>query len=394
MAEPLKILQIVPSIALVYGGPSQMVRGLSAALARQGATVTVLTTDANGDQGQPPLEVPLGQPVATEGYQVVYFRRFPFERYKFSLPLLAWLYRHGGDYDLAHIHALFSPVSSGAAAVARTRGLPYILRPLGTLDPADLAKKRRLKQLYTAALEGANLRGAAALHFTSQEEARVSKRFGSSSQELILPLGVTPLAGKSAGQSVRQRYGIAAETPILLFMSRLDPKKGLDLLLPVLEELAQTLPFHFMLSGGNPQDSGYVEGVRRRIEGSILGERTTITGFVTGNQKAEILAAADLFVLPSYYENFGIAVAEAMAAGKPVVISNRVHIWEDIQGSGSGWVTDCDRNTLAQALKEALTQPQERRRRGEQGRQFSRENYSWDRIAQETVAAYRQLLNR
>ncbi len=140
MRQPLRILQIIPSISLVYGGPSQMVRGLSAALASQGVNVTVLTTDSNGDAGQPPLDVPLNQPVQQDGYQVWYFRCSPFRRYKFSFDLLRWLWYNAAEFDLAHIHALFSPVSTAAAAIARHKKLPYILRPLGTLDPADLQK--------------------------------------------------------------------------------------------------------------------------------------------------------------------------------------------------------------------------------------------------------------
>ncbi|MEM8546019.1 MAG: glycosyltransferase, partial [Cyanobacteria bacterium P01_H01_bin.119] len=187
MAPPLNVLQIVPSIALVYGGPSQMVRGLSAGLANAGAAVTVLTTDSNGDIDQPPLQVPLNQPVPTDGYQIRYFRCAPFRRYKFSAGLLNWLWAHGADYDIAHIHALFSPVSSLAAAIARRRQLPYILRPLGTLDPADLQKKRQLKQIYAAVLEGPNIAGAAALHFTSAQEAKISERFGATTRDLVLP---------------------------------------------------------------------------------------------------------------------------------------------------------------------------------------------------------------
>ncbi|EAM48321.1 hypothetical protein CwatDRAFT_0892 [Crocosphaera watsonii WH 8501] len=141
----MKVLQIVPSISLVYGGPSQMVLGLSAALAKAEIDVTILTTNSNGDTGQAPLDVPLGVPLQQEGYKFIYFPCSPFRRYKFSLPLLQWLNEHAKDYDLAHFHALFSPVITAAATIARYQKLPYILRPLGTLDPADLKKKRCLK---------------------------------------------------------------------------------------------------------------------------------------------------------------------------------------------------------------------------------------------------------
>lgn len=394
MADALKILQIVPSISLVYGGPSQMVRGLCAALARQQADVTVLTTNANGDVGQPPLDVPLNQPVAEDGYRVLYFRCSPFRRYKFSPGLLHWLWRHAPDYDIAHIHALFSPVSTAAATIARLRQLPYILRPLGTLDPADLRKKRRLKLIYARLFERANLKGAAAIHFTAAQEARVSERFGLKTRDLVLPLGVTPPPADSAAATlVRQRFQIGAETPILLFMSRLDPKKGLDLLLPALHSLQRSgVDFHFILSGANPQDRAYEQAIQQQIETSPLANQTTITGFVTGPLKAQLLQAADLFVLPSYYENFGIAVAEAMMASKPVVISNQVYIWPDIQQSQSGWVTPCAIAPLTQALQEALSNPAERLRRGQQAQHYAKSHYDWDAIATQTLTAYRTLI--
>ena len=143
--KPLNILQIVPSISLVYGGPSQMVRGLSAALGKH-AKVTIITTDSNGDVDEAPLDVPLGEPIPEDGYEVIYFRCSPFRRYKFSTALLRWLWANAHGYDIAHIHALFSPVSTSAATLCRWKKLPYIMRPLGTLDPADLQKKKQIKK--------------------------------------------------------------------------------------------------------------------------------------------------------------------------------------------------------------------------------------------------------
>jgi glycosyltransferase involved in cell wall biosynthesis len=387
-----------------------MVLGLSSALASQGVEVTVLTTDSNGDIGQPPLDVPLEEPVEQDGYQVRYFHCSPFRRYKFSLNLLRWLWQHASEFDLAHIHALFSPVSSAAAAIARQKKLPYILRPLGTLDPADLRKKRRLKQIYAALLEGPNLGGAAGIHFTSAQEAKVSERFGTQTRDLVIPLGVNPpqpplLRGEigktiySKGEARRQ-LGIPEDQPLVLFMSRIDPKKGLNLLIPALESLLvgatheSPLPnFRFVLAGTNPQDPDYENRIREKIKASLLSSCTTITGFVTGELKAALLQDADLFVLPSYYENFGIAVAEAMVAGTPVVISDRVYIWEDIQGAEAGWICSCESYSLAQVLREALQDEGERQRRGENARNYALKHYSWDAIALATIDAYQRILN-
>lgn len=394
----MRILQIVPSISLIYGGPSQMVLGLAPALARAGVEVTVLTTDSNGDIDQKPLDVPLNSPVEQDGYQIIYFRCAPFRRYKFSLDLLKWLNHHAHEFDLAHIHALFSPVSSVAATVCRWQKLPYILRPLGTLDPADLRKKRQLKQLYAALLERPNLAGAAAIHFTSVQEAKISERFGVNTRDLVIPLGVTGVGEKGSGGErgnvVRSKFGIPEDVPLVLFMSRIDPKKGLDLLIPALEKLlAVGLNFHFVLAGTNPQDPIYEEKIKLQIQNSPLRSRTTITGFVSGELKSALLQAADLFVLPSYYENFGIAVAEAMAAGKPVIISDQVHICQEVRDSESGWVGATDVQALFELLQDALHNPDESHRRGLNAQEYALKHYSWDAIASQIILAYQQILS-
>jgi glycosyltransferase involved in cell wall biosynthesis len=388
----MHILQIVPSISLIYGGPSQMVLGLAPALAKEGVKVTVITTDSNGDNGQKPLDVTLNVPIQKDGYEIIYFRCAPFRRYKFSLDLCKWLNRYAQEFDLAHIHALFSPVSSAAAAICRQRQLPYILRPLGTLDPADLRKKKYLKQIYAAILERANIADAAALHFTSVQEAKISERFGVSTRDLVIPLGVVP-PKKDEESLVRQQFGIAANVPLVLFMSRIDPKKGLNLLIPALEKLlAEGLNFHFVLAGTNPQDPVYEQKIKSQIDNSTLRSHTSITGFVTGELKSSLLQAADLFVLPSYYENFGIAVAEAMVAGTPVIISDQVHIYQQVHESHSGWVTTTDVLALTESLRTALQNPGECQQRGLNAKEYALHNYSWNAIARQTIQAYKQIL--
>ncbi|HEY9692896.1 MAG TPA: hormogonium polysaccharide biosynthesis glycosyltransferase HpsP [Oculatellaceae cyanobacterium] len=393
MSQPLKILQIIPSISLVYGGPSQMVLGLSAALAREGVEVTVLTTDSNGDVGQPPLDVPLNQAVKQDGYDVVYFRCFPFRRYKFSVDLLRWLNKHATQFDLAHIHALFSPVSTIAAMVARSQKLPYLLRPLGTLDPADLRKKRRLKLLYAALLEKHNLAGAAGIHFTSVQEAKISERFGTSTPNFVIPLGVELPQPMPEPDLCRIKLEIPPNEPLVLFMSRIEPKKGLDLLIPALEKLLiEGVNFHFVLAGSNPQDPDYENKIREIVQASPLDKCTTLTGFVSGDFKASLLQDADLFVLPSYYENFGIAVAEAMATGTPVVISDQVHIWEEVRDAEAGWVCTCDVESLTDKLHSALADASQRHRRGLNAQEYAQKVYNWSAIAKQTIQVYKKIL--
>ncbi len=390
----MKILQIVPSVSLIYGGPSQMVLGLSEALATEKIDVTLITTNSNGDTGQEPLDVPLEKEIAQDGYKIIYFPCSPFRRYKFSLPLLQWLATNAKNYDLAHIHALFSPVSTAAATICRNKKLHYIMRPLGTLDPADLAKKKLLKKIYGLLLEKPNLAGASAIHFTSQEEAKVSERYGTNSPDLVIPLGVNlPESMPSLGK-MRQELKIDSDIPIILFMSRIDPKKGFDLLLPALKSLHQAgIKFHFVLAGTNPQDPDYENSISENIKQSALNSITTITGFVTGETKLSLLQDATIFILPSYYENFGIAVAEAMATGTPVVISNKVHIWQEIESADAGWITNCDVRNLTETLRQVLQNPSVWQQKGINARNLVINKYSWNAITKRVIKAYREILN-
>jgi glycosyltransferase involved in cell wall biosynthesis len=388
----MKVLQIVPSISLIYGGPSQMALSLSRSLAAVGLDVTILTTNSNGDIGQASLDVPLGVPILQEGYEILYFACSPFKRYKFSLPLLQWLSHNAKYYDIIHIHALFSPVSTAAAAIARWRRIPYLLRPLGTLDPADLQKKKALKQLYGRGLERPNLAGAAAIHFTTRQEALISERFGAITRDIVVPLGVDLPALLPELGSTRQTLGIPADVPLILFLSRIDLKKGIELLIKSLEALqARGYAFHFVLAGANPQDSDYELAIKTRLRQSPLRDRSTLTGFVRGDSKWGLLQDADLFVLPSAYENFGIAVAEAMAVGTPAVISRQVYIGEEVGKAGAGWV--CDRNilTFTRAIQDALDNPTERQERGRKARQLVQKEYQWSAIAKKMVQIYASL---
>lgn len=389
----MKVLQIVPSISLIYGGPSQMVIGLSSALAKLGVEVTILTTNSNGDVGQPPLDVPLEKLISQNGYQILYFPCSPFRRYKFSYNLLNWLAKEAYHYDIAHIHALFSPVSTAAATIARWKKLPYLLRPLGTLDPADLLKKQQLKKIYAALFEKPNLAGAAGLHFTSEQECNVSERFGVKTQDFVVPLGVDSPNFLPEKGYISFKLGIPNNVPLIVFMSRIDPKKGLDLLLPALENLLERgIDFHFVLAGSNPQDPNYENQIKQQIKSSILAKYTTITGFVEGEVKLGLLQDADLLVLPSYYENFGIAVAEAMGIGTPVVISDQVHIWEAVKQIEAGWITKCTVAALTQTLQTALQDKEERIQRGWNAKQLVIEQYSWDAIAKQMIEVYQQAI--
>ena len=180
---------------------------------------------------------------------------------------------------------------------------------------------------------------------------------------------------------------------MLLFLSRIDPKKGLEILIESLETLKnQGYAFHFVLAGANPQDPDYEQKIRSRLQQSPLAASTTLTGFVQGDRKWGLLQDADGFVLPSAYENFGIAVAEAMAVGTPVIISREVYIESEVEQATAGWVCDRNASSLTASLQQWLENPTDRKARGENARQLVLQNYQWTAIAKKMVQIYQDCL--
>ena len=389
----MKVLHVIPSVAPIQGGPSYAVLAMVQALRSQGIEVEIATTDDNGPKL---LEVPLNQQTEYQEVPIWFFPRFalPMKEFIFSAALTQWLWQNMRNYDLAHTHYLFSYASTCAGAIARQQKIPYIVRTIGQLSPWALAQSRTKKWLYTQLIEQRNLRQAAAIHCTAPGEAEDVRKFGIQTPTITIPLGVDiPNSRPDARKALREKYGIADDVPVLLFLSRLHYKKRPDLLLHSLSSLAQEgCPFHLCLAGtGEPDYLNYLQ----TLIGSLgLTTQTSLTGFVAGQDKELLLQGADIFVLPSFSENFGVAVAEAMAAGLPVVVTPGVQIAPDIAEAKAGLVVEGEVETVAAAIAQLLDCPELRQQLGENGRKFAQSHYSWDAIARQLAAAYTAILQK
>lgn len=389
----MRVLHVIPMIALRYGGPSQAVIQMCQALRKLQIDVTIASTDACGE-GR--LAVPLEGRTEFEGVPTYFFKRQAARvlpsGFAFSWPFTKWLYRHVVDYDILHIHYAFTYVVTPAAAFARRRGIPYIIRPVGTLDPWSLRRRAHRKKLYAALIERRNLDGASALHCTTDEELQTVHAFGIKAPGVVIPLGVDlPETGGTSGPGIRERYPWAKNTPIILFLSRLHPKKGLDILIPALANLQhEGREFAFVLAGVG--EEWYEREVQRMLSDHNLLGRTVLLGFVEGEEKRRVYAEANVFVLPSYQENFGVAVAEAMASGVPVVISNRVNIYPEVLAYGAGLVTDCAVAQVQKALAALLDDPGACAQMGEAGKRLVGDRYRWESVAPRIVELYKNIM--
>ncbi|HWW84579.1 MAG TPA: glycosyltransferase [Vicinamibacterales bacterium] len=380
---------MIPSVGPLRGGPSVMVRRLAGGLVRSGIETHVATTN---DDGPRTLRVPCGKPVVEDGVTFWYFPR-QTHFYTFSRPLGTWLARHVSKFDLVHIHALFSYPTLPAAFWARRRGVPYIVRPLGTLNEWGMRNRRPwLKTLSFRLLESRILKNAALVHYTSEQERAEAQLLQETPYSAVIPNAIAESPdGIRSGRFI-DRFPNLRGRRLVLFLSRFDEKKGLDLLLRAFAEVAPRLPDLSLVLAGHG-DASFVSWLKAEATALEIDSKIVWPGFLREDEKSAAFADADVFVLPSYSENFGIAVAEAMAAGLPVIVSNQVAIHRDVAKAEAGLVVPCEAAQLAGALLELLNNAAARRSMGDNGKAFARSNYSEAAMARRMIAAYNEVVH-
>lgn len=382
----MKILHVTASYApaVRYGGLIVSVHGLCKALAARGHDVHVYSTSVDGPRDS---DVPLGAPVLLDGVHVWYFRSPLLRRLYWSPSMGQALDRHMGGFDLAHLHALYVWPVWAAARAARRAGKPYVVAPRGMLEKKLIEKKSRItKSLLLAAVVRRMLERASAIHVTSAREQVEASAFG-----LALPPvyevanGVESPASSTTTVSPPVADALAGP-PFLLFVGRISWKKGLDRLIDALARLPDTV---LVIAGGD--DENYVPELKRRAVAAGVSNRCVFCGPVNDGEKAALFARAQALVLPSYSENFGNVVLEAMAAGCPVVVTPEVGLASLVRTSGAGLVVDGAADQLGAGLARVVADAGLRKSMGEQGRAAARD-YSWAAVAERMELAYLDIL--
>lgn len=376
----MKVLHVVPSVGPARGGPSRAVLDMCTGLARAGTDVTLVTTDDNG-LGR--LDVPLGQPVSHDGYEIQYFGR-QARPYTISIPLLRWLDENVDRFNLVHVHAVFSHVSDWAPSIIRRHSKPYGVTPHGILCEWGMRRRRlAAKRVFYRLLVGPNLKQAAFVHFTSDQDRHEAAAWGALLQSVIIPLGLT-----LTPREVSCRTPVREGALNLLFLSRIDPIKGLECLFRAMTRaLQQACPLRLVVAGDG--DPGYVRTLQDLAVQLGIAEWVDWAGFVEGADKQRLLAQADVFVLPSHSESFGVVVVEAIAAGLPVVITERVGIHEAVQRANAGLIIPCDdARALAFALIRLANRPDLCGQMSTNGRCLAHNSFSLPATTRRLIALY------
>ena len=387
----MKVLHVIPSLSPALGGPSQVALKTVKALRDQGVDAEIATTNYEPTAIS---SVPLNRLVDYRDVPVWFFAAdFAFKEYIFSASLTKWLWQHISDYDILDNHYLFSYVPTCAAAIAKFKNIPYTIRTQGQLTPWALQQNRLRKKLYTLLIERHNLNKAAAIHCTTLQEAADLHNFGIDTPAIALPLGVEQATQiPNARVELLKLWLIPGDRQIVLFLSRLHPKKRPDLLIDSFQQvITQNPDCHLVIAGSG--DAEYTKYLQQLVTQYNLSDRITFTGFVTGIKKNLLLQGADMFVLPSYSENFGIAIAEAMAAGLPVIVTPGIQIAPEIAAADAGIVVN-DRAELITAMVQLAESPAMRSRFGNNGKKLAKNKYNWNQVATQLISAYDEVLQR
>lgn len=390
----MRVLHVIPSVAKSDGGPSRAMGLIERALQDSGVHVEVATTDDDGPGRRLAGPFDADGRAAGDAADATTRRYFPRRSafYKCSPALARWLRRHVRDYDLVHIHALFSFSSVAAAFIARRAGVPYIVRPLGTLNRYGVSLRRPwLKQWSLRWIEGPILRHAAAVHFTAEAERVEAEALQIPMRGVVIPLAVDPPEAADI-DGFQTRFPALASRRYVLFLSRIDPKKNVESALAAFA-LVATKHADLMLAVAGDGDAQYIAALRHQAQQLGVGDRVVWTGFVDGGLKSAALQGASVFLLPSYSENFGIAAAEALAAGLPCVLGKGVAIAGEVEAAGAGIAVDPTPAATAAALTRYLDDEAWRQQASAQARRFATAHYSVETMGERLRALYRSLLS-
>ena len=382
MFSALKILQLVHTLDPSVGGVAASVLALSRGLARRGHKLDIVVLD---DSASPWL-VDIALPIHALGAGLT--------SYRYSSKLLPWLKKQGRDYDRVIVNGIWQYLSFAAWRRYAGSSIPYYVFPHGMLDPwfkETFPLKHLKKWLYWPWAEYRVLRDAAAVIFTSEEErSQARKSFWLyRCREKVSPLGVeAPPISSNAKLEFLSRYPQLQNARIFLFLGRLHPKKGCDMLLEAFAQMRSNDSISLILAG--PDQVGWESDLRRQVTRLNLTNRVVFTGMLEGSMKQGAFANAEAFVLPSHQENFGISVVEALAASVPVLVSNRVNIWREIEADRAGYVESDDLAGTTRLLQNWIgTAPAEREMVRQNARRCFEQRFEVDRA----VDSLLQILN-
>jgi glycosyltransferase involved in cell wall biosynthesis len=378
----MRILHVIPDLAPETGGPVTAVLGLAEAQAAMGHEVSIASSNY-GLASIPEVDN-------------VEFRLFPcrYDTWRWAPELGRHLERVVKGFDIVMVESLWQYPTFIAGRTCRAANMPYVISPNGMLDAWSLSQKAWKKRPYMALIERSTLLGANAIHLTSEGELSHSHLTKWRVPKIVIPLGLpkskyTDLPGET---SFIKRYPQLSGKQIVLFLGRLHYKKQPDVVIRAFHQACSDRPdTHLVLAGIGEQH--YVERLHELVKSLGMKERVLFTGILRGEAVKEAFRAASVFVLPSWQENFGLALVEAMASQCPVVVSDHIDLAPDIRQAKAGLIVSPNTEETAEAITCLLENKGMRREMGSKGRQLVLERFTWERCARDFNDVFDDILS-
>ncbi|MHC4108108.1 MAG: glycosyltransferase [Planctomycetota bacterium] len=385
----MKIVHYVCGMKLAAGGVVRAVLDMCEGVAARGHEVTLLTLD--------PGDVPPSWRVGETGVpRVAQIERGALPRLNRSG--LAQAQRQIKAADVVHLHGIWDPICLQLARLARRSDVPYVVSVHGMLDDWSIGQRTAKKRLYVALAGRRFLERAAAVHCTADAERAQSSKWYPRGRPVVIPYvtDLSPFLELPGPQLARRSFPEVFSDDgrsVILFLSRIHPKKGLEQLIRAAAELQRRgLEIAVAVAGtGEPE---YEQSLRRLADEEGVSERLHFLGLVVGEQKVSLYEAADLFVLPTSQENWGLVLTESLACGTPVVTTRGVDIWSELEASGAAAIIDSAPEAIASAVAELLDDTARLRAMQQKGRTWVLEHLDADRVAGQYERLYRSVSGR
>jgi glycosyltransferase involved in cell wall biosynthesis len=378
----LRVLHTISGIWKHTGGPAITVPRLCSALVKKGIDVILATLDG-----------PLSEAAIESRKDGVDLRTYS-HYWQCSLKIISAIREIAKTVDIVHGHGLWLPTNWVTGYYAIKENKPFVITTRGALNPNALLHSRWKKKVAGYLFDNRNLRFADCIHVTSIGEYEAIRIYDLSNPVAVIPNGldIKKFMSLPPRDALIKRYPMLAGKRILLFLSRISWEKGLVELAESWDSISPEFGDWALLIVGDGK-LRYVSQLKERFAVGKGKDRVIWTGILTGPEKYEVYAAADLFVLPSHTENFSLVTAEALAAGVPVITTQGTP-WAELVERECGWWVPLGTDHLTSALREAMNlSDAARQKMGENARRLIEEKYTWDRIAEEMIAVYRWMLH-
>lgn len=389
----MKVLHLIPYMHPSAGGPPVVVDRWCVELHRLGIDAQVLTTDAYS--GSDPSDDWIQNYRAS--YPIDVMKKTGPNGFGFSSGMKQALAAKLQSVDLVHVHNLWGYTNFIAARLCPAANVPFVVSTHGMLDPNSVTRKKLKKAIYGNIIEWPAIRKAKAIFVTHEEEARLAAQTCSGlPQSIVVPLGTEdPPAADAAEleEEFLEQFPECRNRQRVTFLGRLHSKKGLDLLIPAIARVREEAPDAMLVLAG-PAEPSYEAELRQQCDRHGLHGHVVFAGMLTGQSKWAALAAADVFALPSYQENFAIALVEALRMGVPAVISDRINIWSDLIQAEAAIRCDLSSESISREILRLLCDPDLATQIGKNAAETAKTDYTWQKSGQTLEKTYEKVLSK